>query len=100
MEHKEIIGALENLGLQEKAASIYLALLGKQKLGVAELARESAIKRATCYEYLDLLLKKEFIIRMPVGKRMYYAAVAPEKILGRFKRNTHHIEKVLTELNT
>lgn len=99
MEHKEIVNALESLGLPEKAASIYVSLLGKQKMGVAELARESGIKRATCYEYLDLLLKKEFIVRVPVGKRMYYAAQSPAKILAGFKRESQSIEQVLGNLN-
>ncbi|RJR14348.1 hypothetical protein C4585_00365 [Candidatus Parcubacteria bacterium] len=100
MDQKDMVSALESLGLPEKAALIYLTLLSRQKLGVAELARESAIKRATCYEYLDLLLKKEFITRVPVGKRMYYTAASPTKVLANFKRDSRQVESVLGELTT
>lgn len=98
MEYTAIVKALEELGLEDKAATIYTTLLGKNRLGVAELARESGIKRATCYEYLDALLKKDFVIRVPVGKRMYYAAVNPRKILANYKKRTQDFENVLEEL--
>lgn len=95
-----MVRELESLGLPEKAAALYLVLLGKQRMGVAELARESGIKRATCYEYLDLLLKKEFVMRVPVGKRTLYAAVAPLKVLAQFKRQSEQVEHALIALST
>lgn len=100
MDKAHLTKELEAVGLPEKAAALYLVLLGKQKLGVAELARESGVKRATCYEYLDLLLKKEFIVRVPVGKRTLYAAVAPAKVLASFKRESERVERALAELST
>ena len=98
MEQIDIISTLESLGLPEKAAAIYLSLLGKQKMGVAELARESGIKRATCYEYLDLLLKKDFVIRVPIGKRIMYSAVAPSKVFAEFQKRSHKIEASFAHL--
>ena len=91
--------ALEEMGLPDKAGQIYLALLGKQKLTISEIARESKIKRATCYEYLDILLNKDFIARIPVGKRMFYAALEPKKILNDFKKKTHHLEQKIGEMS-
>ena len=98
MDYKKLLVALEVLGLPEKAASLYLSLLGKKRMGIAELARESHIKRATCYEYLDLLLTKDFIVRVPVGKRTLYAAASPQRILGEYKKRARDVEDVLTEL--
>lgn len=92
--------ALQEVGLPEKAALIYLSLLGKQKMTISEIARESNIKRATCYEYLDLLLNKDFVIRVPVGKRMFYSAVEPKKILTDFKRKTAHLEDKIHEMTS
>ncbi len=48
---------------------------------VSEISRATNIKRATCYQYIDLLLSKDFIIRVPVGKRMLYSAVSPKKVM-------------------
>jgi len=98
MDQTGIVKALEEVGLQEKAATIYLSLLGKQKMTVSEIARESNIKRATCYEYLDQLLNKDFVVRVPVGKRMFYAAVEPKKVLNAFKKRAAHFEQKIGEM--
>src|SRR3990167_2411811 len=99
MDHVGIMKALQEVGLPEKAALIYLSLLGKQKMTISETARESNIKRATCYEYLDLLLNRDFVIRVPVGKRMFYSAVEPKKILIDFKKKTSHLEERINEMS-
>jgi len=98
MDQAGILKALQEVGLPEKAASIYLSLLGKQKMTISDIARQSNIKRATCYEYLDLLLNKDFVMRVPVGKRMFYSAVGPKKILADFKRKTVHLEQKINEM--
>ncbi|HEY4521206.1 MAG TPA: helix-turn-helix domain-containing protein [Candidatus Paceibacterota bacterium] len=98
MDQSGISKALQEIGLPEKAALIYISLLGKQKMTVSEIARESNIKRATCYEYLDLLLNKDFVVRVPVGKRMFYAAVEPKKVLSDFKKKAAHFEQKINEM--
>ncbi len=89
---------LQEIGLSEKSAAIYLALLNKRRMTVAELARESGIKRATCYEYIDQLLVKGFLLREPVGKRMFYSAVNPQKVLADFKKKTALLEASVEEM--
>jgi len=93
-----LIQVLEESGLPRKTAGIYLCLLGKRKMTVSEIARESNIKRATCYEYIDTLLARDFILRIPVGKRMYYAAVDPRRLLADFKKKAAHFEERLPEM--
>jgi len=99
MDDSSILKALEEMGLPEKAAVIYVTLLGKQKMTVSEISRDSKIKRATCYEYLDILLNKDFISRIPVGKRMFYAALEPRRILSDFKKKTSHLEQKVSEMS-
>lgn len=89
---------LQEIGLPEKAATIYLTLLNKRRMAIAELARESGIKRATCYEYVDSLLVKGFLLREPVGKRMFYSAVKPQKVLSDFKRKAALLEASVEEM--
>lgn len=86
------ISVLKEMGLSEKASAMYLALLGTRKMTISELARASNTKRATCYEHIDSLLARDFIVRVPVGKRMYYSAVSPKKILSDFKKKTAAFE--------
>jgi sugar-specific transcriptional regulator TrmB len=78
--------ALQGIGLPEKASSIYLALLKERKMTIAEISKETGIKRATCYEHIDLLLERDFIVRVPIGKRMFYSAVNPQRILNDLKK--------------
>ena len=53
MSKLDPLHVLQEVGLPEKAASLYFTLLNKKRMTIAELARESGVKRATCYEYLD-----------------------------------------------
>ncbi|MEK7118576.1 MAG: helix-turn-helix domain-containing protein [Patescibacteria group bacterium] len=98
MEQEEITRALEAIGLPEKAATIYAALLGKNRMSIAELARVTSVKRATCYEHLALLLQKDLVSRVPIGKRMYYAAAHPKNILRELKRQTVAIEAQMGDM--
>lgn len=98
MDTKSIIETLGSLGIEEKPATLYATLLGKNRLGIAELARMSGIKRATCYEHLDILLKNDFVVRVPIGKRMFFAASHPKKVLDSYKKKTHDFESKLEQL--
>ncbi|HEV7449548.1 MAG TPA: helix-turn-helix domain-containing protein [Candidatus Paceibacterota bacterium] len=98
MENPALVETLAEMGLNKKSAALYLSLLGKSRMGVAELARESGIKRATCYEHLDELLQKDFVTRTPIGKRTYYSAVGPDKVLAAFKKKTAKLEERVDEM--
>lgn len=94
----KLLQSLVDAGLPEKAAHIYLTLLGSKRSSIAELARASNIKRATCYEYIELLLSRGFLTRLPVGKRMYYSAVNPKKILTELKTRVARFEENMEAL--
>src|SRR3989344_741008 len=98
MDQVHALESLRSVGIHQKAAEIYLSLLGKTKATISEIAQSTGIKRATCYEYIDLLLKENFIERLPIGKRMYYSAVEPQKVLGAFKKKAAAFERTLAEL--
>lgn len=87
---------LQQIGLGKAEAMIYSALIKSPKMTVSEIARITGIKRATCYQYLDLLLARDFIIRVPVGKRMFYSAVSPKKILA-FEKKRHATFEIAVE---
>ncbi len=95
----ELQQALQDVGLSEKAAGIYLSLLGKNRLGIADLARETGLKRATCYEHVAALLAQDFIMRVPIGKRTLYAAQDPEKVLQAVQLKTAIFASKVKELS-
>ncbi len=92
--------ALQKMGLDPKAASIYLALLRRPKLTVSQISRETGIKRATCYEYVDELLAKDFVTREPSGKRTFYSAVDPKRLYAIFRRDIAKIEGSIMEMSS
>lgn len=96
-----IIKTLVAIGLDEKAAKIYSVLLSKNRMGISDIAKETEIKRPTCYEHLNTLLKKNYAVRVPVGKRTYYKAESPKNILTLYKKSLQDFEKnveIMTKL--
>ena len=65
---------------------IWTSLLTRGIASAGELADISGVPRSRCYDVLESLEKKGFII-MKIGKPIKYLAVKPEVILERVKRN-------------
>lgn len=96
---ERMIKTLENIGLSNKEALIYKALLLNGKMTISDISRESQVKRATVYQYINSLLLKDFINRMPIGKRMYYLAVNPKSILDNFDKKKKVLEQGIEEMS-
>jgi HTH-type transcriptional regulator, sugar sensing transcriptional regulator len=71
---------LENLGLTETEAALYLAALGTPTTGVAELAKHTGIKRPTVYHALGTLAEKGLVAKRGTGSRQTFAACPPEQL--------------------
>jgi hypothetical protein len=56
------------------------------------------VKRATCYEQLETLLQKDFIVRTPIGKRMFYSAKNPKKLQDIMKSRYATFESAIEEM--
>ena len=67
-------------------AKIWTALLSRGIASAGELADISGVPRSRCYDVLESLEKKGFII-MKIGKPIKYLAVKPDVILDRVKKN-------------
>src|SRR3990167_8147151 len=65
---------------------IWTALLSRGIASAGELSDISGVPRSRCYDILESLEKKGFII-MNIGKPIKYLAVKPEVILERVKEN-------------
>ncbi len=75
------------LGIDEKAAAIYLATLLLGTTSVQHIARKSGLKRPTVYLHLDDLIKQGLIEHVPLHKKNYYRATDPVVIEDRLKKN-------------
>lgn len=95
MDTKEV---LQHFGLNEKQASIYLALL---ELGVASaptISKKSGVKRPTTYVILQELRQKGLLTEMPKKSKTLYIAKSPEVLLATRKEQNEEIRITMPEI--
>jgi len=93
------LSIIQDLGLKEEEAKIYLACL---KLGVAkisEIAEEVIIPRTSIYVHLGSLTKKVFVKRTKKGSFESFAPVEPDEILENSKYKIDNFSKIIPELS-
>lgn len=83
MENIEI---LQKIGLNEKEASVYLALLELGTATVHPIATKAGIKRPTTYLILDQLQQKGIVSIIPRAKKALYTAESPEKLASDLRK--------------
>ena len=71
---------LEELGLSDKEAVVYLALLQFDNAAPWQIAEKTKLNRSTVYVVLESLEKKGLASETNVGKTVHYQAAAPERL--------------------
>lgn len=83
--NKFFADSLLSLGLSNREANVYLALLDIGHGTVTEITRRAGINRTTGYDILDTLVSKGFVSISGKEPKQEYAAESPEKILEYLK---------------
>ena len=73
---------LEELGLTNYEARVYLALIRRDVFTAAEVAREAQVPRQRVYDVLEGLTRRQLAVLHP-GRVAGYSAVAPEIAVDR-----------------
>ncbi len=96
---------LERLGLAEKEAAVYLALLQLGQAPVQTIAKKADIVRPTAYVILDSLIQKGLVRKGIIGKKTIFIAAAPEDLDNLIRRQERQardqreqLQKLLPEL--
>lgn len=91
---------LQDLGLLEQEANVYLGLL---KIGggqASKVAKEVGLKRTTAYPILKALAERGFVnVYFRKSTRFYYAE-KPHKIAGLFAKKLETFEQIIPALET
>jgi len=95
MDIKEI---LKELGLNEKEAEVYLAVLELGQANILEIAKTTGIPRATIYNLIGNLISHDFIGSIIKGKRTLYFAGNPRKLKQKLQDKQKALEKILPDL--
>ena len=89
---------LEGLGLSQKEASIYLALLESGPTAIRKIAERSGVNRGTTYESLKKLQKMGLVSYFHQGKHQHFVSENPktlERLLAQKREEIKETEKKL-----
>jgi len=89
---------LQNIGLNEKQAKIYLACLELGPSSVGEIAKKAGIKRTSAYTIIESLLEQGLISKFQDKKGGKFIAEKPEKLIEKLKQQQKTLESVLPQL--
>jgi HTH-type transcriptional regulator, sugar sensing transcriptional regulator len=94
----DLIQSLKNIGLNEKEAQIYIALLQLGKATPYQVSKHSQIKKPTTYVILEGLIDKGIVEQIPRTKTLQYMATSPEDIFAMAQSKLETAQESLPEL--
>lgn len=105
--NEELIANLEELGLSQKEARVYLANLMIGPASVQKIADQAGIKRVTTYVILEALINLGLVSQSTRGKKTSFTAEDPvslkrllDKKEEQVKEQKRNFEEILPQLST
>lgn len=92
---------LENIGLSEKEAKVYLAALELGASTAQSIAAKATVNRPTTYVMIESLIKRGLMSSFEKGKKRFFLAAPPNQILyliSTQKRELLEKEKMVVDL--
>lgn len=80
-----ITSLLQNIGMSDNEARLYLAAIEEGVASAQSIARRAKMKRTTAYSVLTALVQKGFMHTTKAGSKTRYAALAPRQIAERIQ---------------
>ncbi|MBU0624865.1 hypothetical protein KKF05_00815 [Patescibacteria group bacterium] len=101
----KVVPILKSLGLLDSEVSTYLAALERGPSTVIDLAKASKLSRQATYTAIELLTERGLMSSVLHGKKRFYSAEPPPKLLAYAKRKdtemhdqVHDLERLMPEL--
>lgn len=98
LAHMNIQESLKNLGLNDKQAKVYVALLELGQVTAYAIAERCGIKRPTVYVVLDELRQKGLVLKIPHIKKQLWSAKSPDEFLEEVEERLRLARRALPEL--
>ena len=89
---------LQQIGLKEKEAGVYLALLSLESITAYQVAQHCEVKKPTVYVILEELRQKGLVLKVPHAKKALYAARDIGEFLEEQKRKLRAVEAIMPQL--
>ena len=90
---------LEELGLSDKEAKVYLTLLELGASPVQKIGHKAGVNRATTYVCLEALLKLGLVSTVKRGVKSFYTPEDPEQLKSLVAKQQKELESKSDELN-
>lgn len=84
---------LQEIGLSDKEVKIYLASLELGQSVVQDIAKKADVNRATSYFVIEELIKRGFISSFHKGKKQYFVAADPERLIEFIEQEKNNLAK-------
>ncbi len=94
----EVEKILEDVGLDENEAKIYLAVLALGEATVLPISKKSGIGRTYCYDILDSLVEKGLVTYVEKRGRRRYSATEPKMIKKLLHEKLTQLDSILPDL--
>ena len=94
---EKLVKVLSELGLSEKEAKVYLALLTLGEASVLSIAKTGEVKRTTVYSVLDSLKQKGLVEMVIRGLKTFYRPVDPQNLVAVIEERKRQLNKYLPD---
>ena len=98
LKYMKLQNILEQFGLTEKQAKVYLATLELGSGTVNQIADKSNVARPTCYDVLESLKSKGIASTFIKTKTRYFSVEEPDKIVKLAENRAENLKSALPEL--
>lgn len=93
-----LISVLEQIGLSEKQAKIYLACLELGEATIKEIADKSDVGRTSIYDIIAEMMDLGFLRQMRRGQKRKFVAANPEELKRLTKKRLNSLEEIFPKL--
>ena len=83
MKYKQV---LENIGFSNKEIYVYTALLELDTATPTQVSKKTDLNRSSCYDVLDILVKRGLVSKLKKNKKIYFHAGDPRELFGYLER--------------
>jgi len=90
--------ALEQLGMHEKKAEVYLACLELDSATAYLIAKKVGLKRPTVYDIANQLMREGLLYKSMRGQVKYFSPADPEKLIRMLREKERKIREAMPEL--
>ncbi|MEI6478269.1 MAG: helix-turn-helix domain-containing protein [bacterium] len=98
MQQADIL--IKNLGLTDKEAAVYMAILELGTSTIQPIATQSGIKRTSIYYFIDHLVELGLVEQAKIRNRKHYSALPPENMVSLQKQRLSELEEMLPEFKS